>query len=256
VKTTGSKQEELKKKTFLDEQISDLKNDLSDLDNIKLAFAAFLILVALLLLYLAITSLDIRDVHPTRFWSYLLSIPVSLKDSPFKKTYVNAIENLTKIKEDLDTITLDINKLHRQLEELKEPQTGYDLVSGKFTYVGMDFTPIEDTLKILDLLREDFNILQGSLAELYKIITKEITRRKCDFDVEITRDIYKNLNEFDTLILFSGDGDFKALIEDLIQSGKKVIVVFGAGHLGKEIQQINSGVYKCEINLLREFLSK
>ena len=76
MKTKRPDQEELKKKTFLDEQISDLSNELSDLDNIKLAFAAFLILVALLLLYLAITSLDIRDVHPTRFWSYLLSIPV------------------------------------------------------------------------------------------------------------------------------------------------------------------------------------
>jgi hypothetical protein len=70
------RQKETKRKTFLDEQISDLKNDLSDLDNIKLAFTAFLVLVALLLLYLALTSLDIRDVHPARFWSYLFSIPV------------------------------------------------------------------------------------------------------------------------------------------------------------------------------------
>lgn len=72
----GSRQKELKKKTFLDEQISNLSNELSDLDNIKLAFAVFLVLIALLLLYLALTSLDIRDVHPARFWSYLFSIPV------------------------------------------------------------------------------------------------------------------------------------------------------------------------------------
>jgi hypothetical protein len=70
------RQKETKRKTFLDEQISDLKNDLSDLDNIKLAFTAFLVLVALLLLYLALTSLDIRDVYPARFWLYLFSIPV------------------------------------------------------------------------------------------------------------------------------------------------------------------------------------
>ena len=69
-------QKRTKKNTFLDEQVNNLKDDLRDLDNIKLVFTAFLILVALLLLYLAFTSLDIHDVHPIRFWSYILCIPV------------------------------------------------------------------------------------------------------------------------------------------------------------------------------------
>jgi len=90
------RQKETKRKTFLDEQISDLKNDLSDLDNIKLAFTAFLVLVALLLLYLALTSLDIRDVHPARFWLYLFSIPVYILMGIVTQRSINKFIGKTK----------------------------------------------------------------------------------------------------------------------------------------------------------------
>jgi uncharacterized LabA/DUF88 family protein len=183
-------------------------------------------------------------------------VPVSLKDSPFKKTYFNAMEKLNKIKRSLEATDHFIKNLNGQLEDLKGPQMGYDRIHKRDTYIVIDFTPIEDALKILDLISEDFTNLQGALSELYRIITKEIKRRKCDLDVEITRDIYTNFSEIDTLILFSGDGDFKAIIEDFIKSGKKVIVVFGKGHLGKEIQQLNQGVLKCDVRLLREYVSK
>ena len=34
-------------------------------------------------------------------------------------------------------------------------------------------------------------------------INKPIIRRKCDFDVEISRDIYNNLANFETLLIFT-----------------------------------------------------
>lgn len=183
-------------------------------------------------------------------------IPVSLKDSPFKTTYWKTLNELNKIIEGLATINRYIKNLSQQLEDLKEPQIGYDLLKGTSTYVGIDFTPIEDALKILYFISEDFTDFQGKLSELYTVITKEIKRRKCDFDVEITRDIYTHFNEIDTLILFSGDGDFKVIIEDLIKNMKKVIVVYGKGHLGKEIQRLNNGVSKCNVKILKELISK
>lgn len=183
-------------------------------------------------------------------------VPVSLRDSPFKITYWKTLEELNKIKKDLVTIDRLIKDLSRQLEDLKEPQIGYDLLKGTSAYVGIDFTPIEDALKILDFISEDFTDFQEKLSALYTIITKEIKRRKCDFDVEITRDIYTHFNEIDTLILFSGDGDFKVTIEDFIKNMKKVIVVYGKGHLGKEIQNLNDGVFKCNVKLLKEYISK
>ena len=183
-------------------------------------------------------------------------IPISLKDYPFKATYKNVLEELNKIKEGLENIERFIDDLHGQLENLERPQVGADLIEGRFTYVSIDFTPIEDALKVLDFIKEDFESLQNTFSKLNEIITKGIKRRKCDFDVEITRDIYTNFNEIDTLILFSGDGDFKVIIEDFIESRKKVIVVFGRGHLGKEIQNLNNGVFKCDVNLLKDFISK
>jgi hypothetical protein len=76
VKTKRLRKEELKKKTFLDVQISDLSDDLNDLGNVRLAFSIFFVLVALFLLYLALASLDIRNVHPVRFWFYVSCLPL------------------------------------------------------------------------------------------------------------------------------------------------------------------------------------
>ena len=76
MKTKKPKQEELKKKTFLDEQISDLSSELNDLSNIRLAFTIFFILAALFLSYLAIGLLNIRKAHPVMFWSNVTCQPV------------------------------------------------------------------------------------------------------------------------------------------------------------------------------------
>jgi len=69
-------------------------------------------------------------------------------------------------------------------------------------------------------------------------------RRKCDFDVEITKDILINLDKFDTLLLFSGDGDYKAIAEYLLNIKKKVIIAHPFGARGKEYNEL----LKREIN--------
>jgi len=59
-------------------------------------------------------------------------------------------------------------------------------------------------------------------------------KRKCDFDVEISVESAMNLEKFETLILFSGDGDYKFLVEKLMQKGKRVFVVTCNGATGRE----------------------
>jgi uncharacterized LabA/DUF88 family protein len=59
----------------------------------------------------------------------------------------------------------------------------------------------------------------------YKIVTKPIEKiyqaetgdykYKCNFDVEITMDVFENLSDFDVLVLCSGDGDFINLVKRL-----------------------------------------
>ena len=77
-----------------------------------------------------------------------------------------------------------------------------------------------------------------------------IRRRKCDFDLEIALDCFENIDQFDSFIFFSGDGDFATLYQRLIKKGKQVIVVYQPGHLGKEVWEMKRGIFKVEIKRL------
>ena len=75
--------------------------------------------------------------------------------------------------------------------------------------------------------------------------------RKCDFDMEISIDVHKAINQdIQSFIFFTGDGDFAPLYKLLIQKKKQVIVVYTSGHLGKEIWKIEKGLFKIKINNL------
>lgn len=59
--------------------------------------------------------------------------------------------------------------------------------------------------------------------------------RKANFDVEIAVDATFNLNNYDTIILFSGDSDFEYLLKFLRGHGKESIVFSRSGHIAKEL---------------------
>lgn len=81
----------------------------------------------------------------------------------------------------------------------------------------------------------------------YRVITKPVKylpvrdkgivvwKRKCDFDLEIGLDCFERLDEFDSFIFFSGDGDFATLYQRLVRRKKQVIVTYVRGRLGREI---------------------
>lgn len=48
---------------------------------------------------------------------------------------------------------------------------------------------------------------------------------KCNFDVEITMDIMRFMNKYDTLVIMSCDRDFMPLINYVRQMGKKTIII-------------------------------
>jgi len=82
---------------------------------------------------------------------------------------------------------------------------------------------------------------------------KKIFRRKCDFDMEICIDVHKALNQnIESFIFFTGDGDFEPLYRMLIELRKQVIVVYAAGHLGREIWNIEKGLFKAQLKNLME----
>lgn len=79
------------------------------------------------------------------------------------------------------------------------------------------------------------------------ILNRKVLRRKCDFDMEIALDCFENLEKYDSFIFFSGDGDFATLYKRLIEAKKQVIAVYAPGHIGREIWEIQRGLFKVNI---------
>jgi len=65
--------------------------------------------------------------------------------------------------------------------------------------------------------------------------TIEVPHQKANFDVEIAVDSTFTIDNFNTLILFSGDCDFEYLIKFLKGNGKVVVGFSRSGHVAKEL---------------------
>jgi len=79
-----------------------------------------------------------------------------------------------------------------------------------------------------------FKLITKPLKE-YEDHTLEAPHRKANFDVEIAVDSTFSIDDFDTMILFSGDCDFEYLIKFLRGNGKVVIGFSRSGHIAKEL---------------------
>lgn len=78
----------------------------------------------------------------------------------------------------------------------------------------------------------------------YRVTAKEVKMIKIpnsqsvpkgSLDVELALDAYRFREQFDTLVLFSGDSDFAYLLYLLKQDGKQVVVVSMRRHVAKEL---------------------
>lgn len=66
-------------------------------------------------------------------------------------------------------------------------------------------------------------------------VSKSTYEWKGNLDVELTIDVLANLNNFDTIILMSGDSDFASLLDTVKNNKKRVIVISTKGHISKEL---------------------
>lgn len=88
-------------------------------------------------------------------------------------------------------------------------------------------------------------------------LTKPILRRKCDFDVEIAKEILLNLDRFQGFILVSGDGDYAPIFDVLRERRKQAILIFPKGCLGREYlenEQRRQAIFLCSLERLRPFI--
>lgn len=66
-------------------------------------------------------------------------------------------------------------------------------------------------------------------------ISRNTYEWKGNLDVELTIDVLANLDNFDTLILMSGDSDFAPLLDKIKENRKRVLVMSAKGHVSKEL---------------------
>ena len=116
-------------------------------------------------------------------------------------------------------------------------------------YYGSDYGPNEKSQTISPWSKK---ILMSAKMSGFKVIEKRVKyihssdnkfgfEKKCDLDVEMAIDLIKERNNYDTIILFSGDGDLMCAIKYLKEEYNKTCIVFGArGHIGRKVFDMKS----------------
>lgn len=188
-------------------------------------------------------------------------VPVSLDKSHFKKLVRELFDVLDGIKKTNSDIAARLYELREKVESrLSSREPDYDSdgsVSGEYPpYAPEDEKIYNSAYQLIEELDAELKKLNVSIDALQKNLSIPVKRRKCDFDVEIARDVFNLSKDFVNLILFSGDGGYAALAEDLIAKGKKVIVVFAPGHKGREYEDFKQGLFLCSVNRLKDDLCK
>lgn len=101
---------------------------------------------------------------------------------------------------------------------------------------------------------ETIEYLNERLRELNDQGIKYIETRKCNFDVEIGRDMLLDFerNHVDTFILWSGDSDFADPIAQLLSDGKNVSIFATVRRISRELAE--TGVHVFDVRKIKEFI--
>jgi len=111
-------------------------------------------------------------------------------------------------------------------------------------YYGSDYGKDERNNQLTEWSRSKLEMAKWNKFEIVTKRVKYMKNRdnlngfdkKCDLDVEMAVDLIKLRNEFDHIVLFSGDGDLVYAIKYLRENFGKSCIVFGARqHIGREI---------------------
>lgn len=194
-----------------------------------------------------------------------IGFAVVSKDVKWTPVYLNkqnhfkiVIQKLFNVLDGIKTANSDIatklyelrEKIESRLAERKSDIDSSGSVQGEYPpYAPEDQKVYDSAYELIEELDSGVKKINLNIDELQQQLFEPVKRRKCDFDVEIARDVFNLSNYFESMVLFSGDGDYAALVEDLtINKGKKVIVVFAPGHKGKEYEKITEQLQEKELN--------
>jgi len=106
--------------------------------------------------------------------------------------------------------------------------------------MGMPFKgeSYEKNVLIKNRLEKDgFKVITKPLKKIYLDNQHKEFKYKCNFDVEITRDVIRNLDKIELVLLASSDSDFIALRNDVILQRKGFIFVCFEYNVAWEIRR-------------------
>lgn len=82
--------------------------------------------------------------------------------------------------------------------------------------------------------KEGFTVEWKYTAQIYAWETRGYIH-KCNFDVEITIDALRLINDYDIFVLLSGDRDFLKLIRYLNGQHKKTVIIYPSGRCSPQL---------------------
>jgi len=104
---------------------------------------------------------------------------------------------------------------------------------------------------------ETIEYLNTRLKELNDKGIKFIEDLKCNFDVEIGRDMLLDYekNNIENFILWSGDSDFADPVSQLLEDGKKVLLFATARRVASELNELQqNGLFIFDIQKIKNFI--
>ena len=116
-----------------------------------------------------------------------------------------------------------------------------------------EISETDDIFAFIDEIDNDLKDLGININTFKNELEKPIRKPKCDFDAEIAKDVILDIDKYQNLVLFSGDGDFASTVEFLIiQKAKRVFVMYPRGSFG-EIDYQNFNLIKRLEDKRREY---
>lgn len=198
-------------------------------------------------------------------WQTKLGWHIDLKRM---KQLFDSFSTIQKVKFYQGTIVGDI-KSEEFIDQVKN-EMGYQLITKpvKIMRISIDTSSIsEDSPAILKqfirhpLLQklpvETIVSLNQKLAELNRQGIKFLEDLKCNFDVEIGRDMLLDYgkNSVDNFILCSGDSDFADPIKQLLVDGKRVVLFSTARRVASELNDLKKwGLLIFDLQKIRNFI--
>ncbi|OGZ75535.1 MAG: hypothetical protein A3G45_01020 [Candidatus Staskawiczbacteria bacterium RIFCSPLOWO2_12_FULL_37_15] len=183
------------------------------------------------------------------------------------KQFLDSFENINSVKFYSGTLIGD-EKSETFIREVEK--IGYNIHTKpvKIMKLSIDVSSIpENSLALLEnfirkSLLKQFDLgtiehLNKKLKELNAKGIKFVEDRKCNFDVEIGRDMLLdyNKNGVENFVLWSGDSDFADPISQLLKDNKKVAVFATSKRISAELGDLrNKGLFIFDIQKIRNFI--